>query len=760
MTLKMDLKQQNTKKEQAKRVHQKVKDKQYQPTWNEIWFTGYTRHTGTVKKGIFQTKFSDTDKAKLEAVKEAIESGEIGTQVEDMKKFSKSHAMKLYKQLVELRREATILKMIKNCPSNYHLVTDEKQFQNMINLVLKEKIIGLDTETTGVETFGDDEIVGISLSLYEGDQHFYIPVRHNTEQKQLEASFVFKHMKLFLEDEALGKILHNAKFDVHMFRKEGIQVEGVIMDTMVAMHVLSENEPSYALKNLATKWGKYFGFEDKSMTYEELFGKGGFQDTPLDIATVYACKDTHLVIKFYDWIKGHLDKQPKLKDIHELETEVLKVSVEMEKNGFNVDLDYSEHYKTELKKEIEDLLNQLHEHFGDINLNSPAQLQKVLYEDLKLPNRNKGSVDAGTLEALRNEHEGIGVLLKYRELNKLLTTYIEPLPTKVSQLDGRLHGQFKQTGTATGRYSSSKPNLQNIPYPARKLFVAPRGKVMVGIDFSKVEPTILAHMTDDKKFKQPFLEGVDIYSSLASGTFHKPIEECGDGTRERKMMKTGLLATMYGTSNFTLSEQLEITVDEAEEFIQSFLDNYPVVAGWIDGVHDYVDKTGFVETLFGRKRRFLGHKQIAKKFRAVEGEIVKLMGRKTKNIWQEKIPRQLKQRYWKIAGAYFRASRQSVNAIIQGTGADIMKKALVNVYKLFKTWGDDFKILATIHDEILFEVPATIIKEQIEQIENVMINCVQMTLPLKVDTEVMERWGEGVPKHEWFKKGEMTDETG
>jgi DNA polymerase-1 len=751
MDLRLNLEKPRTNKQNVKKVLKQQKDKQYQPTWNEIWFSGYKRHTGTVKKGIFQTKLTDNDKDKMEQVKEAIEKGEIGTQVEDMKKFSKSHAMKLYKELVKLRKKATIQKMLDECPSTYQLVTTVEQLNEMYINILGEDFIGLDTETTGLEYFGDDYIVGVSISCPKADLHFYIPVRHNTEQKQLEPSFVFKHIKLFLEDEEMGKILHNAKFDVHMFRKEGIQVKGVIMDTMVAMHVLSENEPSYALKNLATKWGRYFGFEDKSMTYEELFGKGGFQDTPLDIGMVYACKDTHLVIKFYEWIMGHLEKQPKLNAIHDLETKVIKVSIEMEKNGFEVDLEYADHYKKELKEEVENLLQQLHEYFGDINLNSPAQLQKVLFQDLGLPNRNKGSVDADTLEALKIEHEGVAVLLAYRELNKLLSTYIEPLPQKISKIDARLHGQFKQTGTKTGRYSSKEPNLQNIPPFARKLFVAPTGKVILGIDFSKVEPTILAHMTNDKKFKKPFLEGIDIYSSLASGTFHKPIEECGDGSKERKMMKTGLLATMYGTSNYTLSQQLGITVDEAEEFIQTFLNNYPVVAQWIDYQHDWVDKEGYVETLFGRKRRFIGHKDIAKKFKAVEEQVVKMLGRKPKNIWKEKeVPYKLRQRYWNVAGQYFRASRQSVNAIIQGTGADIMKKALIDVYDLFQSWGDEYKVLATIHDEILMEVPATITLEEVNMIEEVMINCVQMSLPLKVDTEVMTRWGQGKPKNIWF----------
>lgn len=756
MKLELNLNNSNTKSTKAKQVLKKEQDKQFQPTWEQIWFTGYTRPTGSFKEGIFNTKLSDADKEKLEEVKKAIEQGLIGTFTDDLKKFTKTHALKLHKVLKETTRERTIQEMVQNKPENYHCVQTIEQFNYMCDLLEQERFIGLDTETTGLDVFGNDKIVGVSISCPKADQHFYIPVRHNTQEPQLKAREVFLSLTYWLQTPTLGKVLHNAKFDVHMFKKEGIEVKGIIMDTMVSMHILNENEPSYALKNLATKWGKYFGFEDRSATYEELFGAGGFQDIPLDIGTVYACKDTHLVIKFYEWIMSHLEKQPKLMDIHKLETEVLKVVIEMEQNGFLIDMEFANQYKDELAEQVKELERQLIQHFGDINLNSPEQLKNKLFNELGLPDINNGSVGAETLKALKKEHAGIGVLLEYRELNKLLTTYFEPLPQKVSPIDGRLHGQFKQSGTVTGRFASSDPNLQNIPYQARKMMIAPQGKILVGMDFSKVEPTILACMSQDPKFLKPFQDGLDIYSSLASGTFHKPIEECGDGTRERKMMKTGLLATMYGTSMFTLSEQLEISVEEAEEFIERFLTNYTVVASWIDGVHKLVDQQGYVETMFGRKRRFIGHTAIAKKFHKVEDQIIKILGRKPKNIWQEEIPYKLKQEYWKLSKDYFKVSRQSVNAIIQGTGADIMKKALVNVYNLFKMWNaktgnDDFKILATIHDEILMEVPETITLEQIEQIEDVMKNCVSMLLPLKQDTELMFRWGEGIPKKEFFK---------
>lgn len=749
------------------RVQVAVKKKEVatkQPTWEEVWNTGYDTHTGRRKAGIFQTKVTDSDRAKLLEVKHAIEAGEIGTGVVELKKFSKAHALNLYKMLVETRKVKIIADMVKNCPSNYHLIVPENEdlWNTLLLLLRKEEVIGLDTETNGVGYFHGDHIVGLSMSLPKADFHCYIPIRHNVESDQYSAEEVFSNLKPFLENPKLGKVLHNAKFDYHMFSNEGIYLQGIVMDTMVAMHVLNENETSYALKNLATKYGKFFGFEDKSMTYEELFGKGGFENTPLDIANVYACKDTHLCLKFREWILSHMNKQPKLYDVyHKEENEVLKVSIAMEQNGFKIDLDFAENYRTKLEQQVSELEEQLNDQFDGINVGSNLQLSAKIYDEWGVPADKGRSVDADTLKYIYVNYQstipqvaGIKTLLEYRELHKLLSTYIEPLPKKIG-LDGRLHGQFNQSRTVTGRYASQEPNLQNLPKDARKLIVAPEGKLIIGIDFSQIEPRILAHITGDKEFRRPYLEGTDLYATLASKTFKKPIEECGDGSKYRKMMKTGLLATMYGTSNFTLAQQLGITVEEAENFIQDFLHAYPVVASWIDQIHNFVDQNGYVETLYGRKRRFIGHKDIATKYNAVCAEIKRYNnGEMPSNIWECKtIPYKVRNAYWGVARDYGRVQRQSVNAIIQGTGSQIMKRAMIGIYNHFETMGADWKVLATIHDEVLLEVPDTITPEQIAYIEDIMKTCVTLAVPMKVDTEVMTRWGEGVPKKEWIDAG-------
>lgn len=492
LKLKLDDGSEATKR--VKEATKKRKVAKYEPTLDEVWRTGYTSHTGTFKKGILDSVQQGTpDMARLLAVKEAIENGEISTGVETLTKFSKAHALRLWKQVQEVRRESIIADMVANKPDNYHLVTTAEQLTELTELLSREEVIAVDTETTGVDMFGSDYVVGMSLTLPNADYHCYIPVRHNVEDKQLEPTLVFDTLRPYLEDETIKKVLHNAKFDIHMLRKEGVVVKGLHMDTMVAMHVLNENEPSYALKNLATKYGRFFGFEDKSMTYEELFGKCGFENTPLGIGTVYACKDTHLTYKFYTWIMEQFDRVPQLKKVYyDIELPITEVCVAMEERGFLIDLDFAKEYCRELEQEIATLEAHIKEGFGDINLNSNKQLQEVIYSKWGVPAKDYDSkVDKQALQTIVADWGGkipevsnIKALLEYRKLVKLYGTYIEPLPQKISPIDGHLHGQFQQANTVTGRFASNNPNLQNIPPQARKMIVAPEGKLIIGIDYS------------------------------------------------------------------------------------------------------------------------------------------------------------------------------------------------------------------------------------------------------------------------------------
>ncbi|MEW4131937.1 DNA polymerase [Bacillus thuringiensis] len=744
-------------KEKLKRMREaekKKKLKAYQPTMHELWFTGYETHTGKIKQGIYQTKLSDSDKRKLDMVREAIELGDIGVGVDDMKKFTKAHALRLYVVLMKQRKIATIKKMIATKPENYILVNNILAFGSMLENLGAEPIVALDTETTGVDVYRD-RVVGMSLTLPKVDKHYYIPFGHVTDLPQLKEEMVIDSIKPYLEDNSIKKVLHNAKFDIHMlYNAHGIDLGGFTFDTMIGMILLNENEPSFALKNLATKYGKYFGFEDKSATFEELFGDDmkkngdGFASIPLDIGHIYACKDTHLTWAFYQFIQEQFDRLPELREYYEtIEKDITLVSVEMERNGFEIDFEYAEEYKEDLATDIAKLEEQLRYHFGEINVNSPAQLATKLYDEIGLADPSKKrSVDAKTLEKLAKQYEGCKVLLEYRDLNKLLSTYIEPLPQKA--VNGRLHGEFNQGGTVTGRYSSRNPNLQNLPKKARKIIKAGDGKVIIGIDFSQIEPRVLAHMSKDTKFMLPYLTARDLYSEIASNVFNKPLEECGDGSIYRKYAKVILLGVMYGMSPNALAEMLKISLAEASSFIDDFFNTYEDVTKFVQAMNDHADEHGHVKTMFNRKRRFAGHRQVAHAYKAMCKQIAQKYGFVPTDIWNSDLPRNVKMKLWEVAKPYGRVKRMSTNAVIQGTAAEIMKKAMIKLWKHCLKMG--YKLIATIHDECLVEVPEDVTLEEVEALEAIMCDAVKLEVPVKVDVEFSKRWGEGVSKDEWF----------
>ncbi|MGF9741638.1 DNA polymerase [Priestia megaterium] len=746
------------KSNRVKEAEQKKALKGYQPTMDEIWFTGYESHTGKRKDGIFQSKVSAPDKARLDTVYQAIQSGELGVGVEDLKKFTKAHALRLHKVYMESQREATIKDMIANRPENYKLVTELDELLKLCKKLKRERVIGLDTETNGLNIFGaggedPTKIVGFVISLKSYNEHYYIPFGHLTGEKQLPEHVVMEALKPFIESDQLLKVFHNAKYDIHVMKNHNLNLKGFHFDTMIAMSLLNENEPSYALKNLANKYGQYFGYEDSSSTYEELFGKTGFENTPLDVGSIYAAKDGHLTLMFYDFIMEQFERMPELKEYYfDIEKDITLVSVEMERNGFTVDLDYATKYAKELEHDVSMLEVELKRHFGDINVNSPAQLSEVLFDKLGLhkhfPKNWKRSTDKNVLKKLSEHHKGCEILLQYRDINKLLNTYVIPLPEKTDR-HGKLHGQFNQSGTVTGRFSSNNPNLQNLPYKARKLIKASEGMVIVGCDFSQIEPRVLAHMSNDEAFKTPYVVGRDLYSEIASQTFKKPIEECLDGSIYRKYAKVILLGVMYGMSPNALAGMLGIPTYEAEQFINDFFATYEGVTNFVKAQNDLADVNGFVRTMFNRKRRFIGHQQVAKAYKAFIKKLEGKYGDVPKDIWGSDMDYNDKMNLWKVAKPYGRVNRMSVNAVIQGSAAEIMKIAMIKLYKHCLEKG--YKFIATVHDEVLIEVPETISIEEVEVLENIMADAVQISIPIKCDVEISRVWGEGVSKKEWFK---------
>ena len=754
MELKINLQQDKQKEDRVKAAKAKKKEAGYCPTIEEVFITGWTNARGTKKVAIKDRKNSDTDKEKIKAVYDALKNNVLGLDGISTKDISKTTVINvLYPRLVAIKKEEMIRHLVENAPTNYHNVTDMTELSYMINCMASEEVIAVDTETTGVTH--DDVIVGYSITCPKADQHFYVPFRHQTGEKMLSAEICMYAIRPFLEDSRVLKVLHNVKFDHEKFLYDKYSINMVnFVDTMILMYVLNENEESYALKKLATKYGKHFGFPDPSDTYEELFGKGGFENTPLNVAYIYACKDTHLTWSLYQWQLEHLKKQPKLWHIaFDIEMPLIPVLLKMHYRGFNLDMEYAEKYLLELQEQISKMEEELAEYFPDINLNSNQQLAEYLYGTLKLPDNHNGSVDKEALKELADEYEGVKILLEYRKLTKLKSTYIEPLPQKVWD-DGCLHGEINQMGTKTGRLASENPNLQNIPPEARKIFVAPEGKLYMSCDFSKMEIFIACELSGDPNLYDALHSGADVYSVIASKSYGLPIEQCGDGTVYRKHAKTALLGCMYGALPFTIAKQVGVSVEEGKEILDNFFNGNPVLTAQIHKCHDLVAAQGYVETLQGRKRRFPEIPAKVKLLKKLDQMIYQKTG-KTGTQWDaeldgiykaKKIPYDLRSNWYSLNKEIQRAFRQSFNATDQGSGGDICKIALINLDKYFTELNKNlppekhYHIISTIHDEQLMEVPNDIPQEVIDHIDYIMCHTMPLNVTMRTDIEFYSRY--------------------
>jgi len=716
------------------------------------------------KEILSNPKNSKPDQLRLEETFKAWKAEKVFPQG----KMSKAEALRMYARYAESMREEKLRNLLENIPSNFHLVQDEKTLDWVCELwTLEEKPVGFDTETTGLDImYGEDRLVGLSLSFQTTDEHFYLPLRHKTDEKQLDVKSTLNRLKPFFKDARKKKYLHNAKFDAHVMKMEGIKLRGIQMDTMVGMWCLNEEEKSFKLKDLSNRYAKYLDVKPENDTFKELFGKTTFDNIDLKVALVYAAKDTLLTVKLANFIERLLDRKglERVKALYfDLENPLLARTIEMEQGGFLLNKEKVEVVSKELHTDVAKLKSELINEFGDINFNSPAQLQKALYDDKGFEDvSGKRKTDKHTLKTLADEYPEVELLQNYKKMHKLLTSFIDKLPTLVKST-GRVYGQFNQSATKTGRYASKNPNLQQLPKKARMIFRAPDGSIIIGSDFSQIEPRVLAHITGDEELRKPYLEGYDLYATLAARTFKIDIEYCVDGAVDptgkfepRKMMKTGLLAVMYGTSMYTLKKQLNMdSVEEAQQFIDDFYDAYPKVGQWIKSIHEFVKNNEYVETLYGRKRRFPNHKNLAVAYDSLAAEICERLGsdKLPINIWDKKyktvLPYELKRKFQNVKGKVERVRRQAVNAIIQGSAADIMKRAMLNLADLCDSY-EGWKMVGTVHDEALLELPETITQDQAHEIETAMTSAATLEVPLKVDVAFMREWGAETKMSEWF----------
>lgn len=663
---------------------------------------------------IFAQKNTDADLRKLRGVKHAMDAGLIGREADKAsKRFSKAEAIRLYAVLSEQQREAKLAELVANTPSNCVLIADEQSLRQVVADALKEPIIAVDTETTGLDVYVD-VIVGVSLTLPTQDKHYYIPIEPTQDERALPSEMI-SELKSLMESQEVAKVLHNALYDIAMFERHGIKLNNVVWDTMSAMHVLNENEASYALKNLATTY-----LNEPSDTFSELFGRDAkFAEVPLDVALVYAAKDTDLTWRMYQFQLKHLSKMPTVLDYYRrVEVPLMYAVYDMERTGFVIDAKYAEEYGKQMKEEIDVLEAELTTELNVENINSNQQLKPALeaYISEQLPNLDAKK----TLKPLKKKHEIIAKLLRYRELAKLYSTYISVLPEKIHPVTGRLHARFNPNGARTGRFSSggNGVNLQNQPHAARRLFKAPDGCVIIGGDFSQQEVRCAAYFTNEPVLKTAYAEGKDVYSSLASEFYGKHYDDCGDGTPERKAMKVVVLAVMYGMGPGALADMLDISMDEAKRFMADFFEKMPRIQSWINETQTFAKKHGYV-WMDGEQR----------KRRLPEAK------RKTKGYDPE----------------VSRALRQGPNAQIQGTSAIQGKVTLINLHEFCKRKG--WQLFCVVHDETLVLAPEDFTREDLAEFERIMLESYTFgDVKNKTDIEISRIWGEGVTPEDWFAK--------
>lgn len=701
---------------------------------------------------------SATDRGRIESVHVALTDGKITREqkaYEKGRKLSKAEVLRLYKVLEVKQQKETLERMKAEMPANYVLVTDSESLVDMLRWLDMADIIVFDVETTGTDIWSD-HIVGHVITDVPSDTHYYIPTKHDTDMPMLDHDYVNAKLKPYYESERIMKIAHNASFDIHMLRNEGITVKGRLWDTQEGMRLLNENEQSYALKTLVTKY-----LNIPSLTYGQLFGKKGFNEvSDLEIATAYAAKDGDVTYKLYEFQRKHLEQQfPTIwKYANEIEMPLIYTVVEMERTGFCIDMDYAENYGIELQQQIDESNNKLMEvlqpswdmiqsqqgvsELQTLNLNSSAQMKQVLSRVVgkELPNTDAKK----TLKPLAKEYPIVAELLHYKELTKLYGTYVSKLPQLIDSNTRKLMVHYNQNGAATGRFSSSGGvNIQNQSPEARRLYVAPEGKVIIGADFKAQEIRCVAYLSNEPVLINAFKESRDPYAMMASNFYNKPYDEVykkadGSDTKERKQMKVVWLATLYGMSSISLADMLGTDKKNAEKLQQDLFASMPQLQKWIDDTKAFVKRHGFV-WLDGKQRKRRLPYAPKRKLDVPYGSY--------------NDPKFEKQRIFN--SMISKSLRQAPNAVVQGSSAIQTKATLIRLgQECAKREG--WRLWATVHDEILVELPEDFTREDAKVIENCMLYSYPWgdTVANGTDLEVMKRWSDGCTVDDWFKQKE------
>ena len=594
------------------------------------------------------------------------------------------------------------------------LILEQADFKTLLKQLSNCKSFVFDLETNSLD-YMSAEIVGLAFLLDK--QSYYLPVAHDylNAPEQLSRNSVIQSLKPILESQVIGKIGQNLKYDAHILANIGIDLNGIVDDTMVKSYCLNSVATRHNMDDLSEY---YLGH--KTIHYADVAGSGKkqltFNQVNLEDALPYACEDVIVTSELNKILESKLQKHPKLMTLYQtLELPLVKTMLKLERNGALVDEISLFNQQTQIKSEMQQIQTQAFEIAGDeFNLESPKQIQQILFskEGLGLePKRKTAKGQPSTNEeALKLlEHPLVDLIMSYRTLTKLNSTYLEALPKQINRQTGRLHTSYHQAVTATGRLSSSKPNFQNIPIRTeqgaqiRSAFVSGKGNVIMAADYSQIELRIMAHISEDKNLIEAFRNNVDVHRSTASQVFDTELTKVTkDQRRKAKAINFGLI---YGMSAFGLAKQIDVSRTEAKQYIDGYFENYPGVLKFMDETKEKAKSQGFVETILGR-RLYLPQ-----------------INAKNKMLQQH-------------------ALRTAINAPMQGSSADIIKKAMLDIQAWIDREDNSIKMIMQVHDELVFEVPAEKSKEYAENLRSLMAEALKLSIPLVVDVGIGSNWQE------------------
>jgi DNA polymerase-1 len=608
---------------------------------------------------------------------------------------------------IAVEDQYTFFENIHSLPHNYSLIDDELKVNDLINRIKNQKKFSFDTETTGINPL-QVELVGMSFALQEGEA-FYLPVSANRKEAQKTVDLI----KGVLEDTTILKIGQNLKYDMNVLKKYGVQMAGPLFDTMIA-HYLINPEFRHNMNYLAETYLRY-----RTIHIEELIGNKGknqlnMRQVPIALLVDYASEDADVALKLKNVFEKMIKKDNFSDLYYTIEMPLLPVLADMEEVGVRLDVSTLKESSLELSKHLENIEQEIFRISGkEFNISSPKMVGEILFDHLKIVETSRKTksgqytTSEDVLESLKSKHPIVEKVLEFRRIKKLLTTYVDALPALISPIDGKIHTTYNQVTTATGRLSSTNPNLQNIPIrdeegkEIRRAFIPDDGCLFMSVDYSQIELRIMAHLSEDKNMLESFRNGQDIHATTAAEIYGVPLSEV---TRDmRRKAKTANFGIIYGISVFGLSEQLHIPRSEAKELIDGYFNTFPDVKTYMDKSIKIAREKGYVETIFHRKR-FLP--DINSRNSVVRGY----------------------------------AERNAINAPIQGSAADIIKVAMNRIYCRFKENKLQSKMIMQVHDELNFNI----LSSELDIVKKIVVyemeNAAQLKIPLVAECGVGKNW--------------------